>query len=94
LNVARNCVAGNAGQFPARAGDKPLNSNRQDVLLVHVPLDFSDLLVDEMTYRESEAFRASRAKTARKRYWRDPKKARQRSRDYRNKQKCRCNQRK
>jgi hypothetical protein len=36
-----------------------------------------------MTYRESDAFRASRAKTARKRYWRDPEKARQRFRDYR-----------
>jgi hypothetical protein len=35
-----------------------------------------------MTYRESDAFRASRAKTARKRYWRDPEKARQRLRDY------------
>jgi hypothetical protein len=33
-------------------------------------------------YRESDAFRASRAKTARKRYWRDPEKARQRVRDY------------
>jgi hypothetical protein len=36
-----------------------------------------------MTYRESDAFRASRAKTVRKRYWRDPEKARQRLRDYR-----------
>jgi hypothetical protein len=36
-----------------------------------------------MSYRESAAFRASRAKTARKRYWRDPEKARQRARDYR-----------
>jgi hypothetical protein len=33
-----------------------------------------------MSYRESAAFRASRAKTARKRYWRDPEKARQRAR--------------
>jgi hypothetical protein len=33
-----------------------------------------------MTYRESDAFRASRAKTVRKRYWRDPEKARQRVR--------------
>jgi hypothetical protein len=33
-----------------------------------------------MTYRESDAFRASRAKTVRKRYWRDPEKTRQRVR--------------
>ena len=36
-----------------------------------------------MTYRESDAFRASHAKTVRKRYWRDPEKERQRRRDYR-----------
>lgn len=40
-----------------------------------------------MSYRESQAFRASRAKTARKRYWRNPEKERQRCRDYRRKTK-------
>jgi hypothetical protein len=41
-----------------------------------------------MSYRESAAFRASRAKTARKRYWRDPEKGRQRCRDYRERKKA------
>jgi hypothetical protein len=41
---------------------------------------------NQMTYRESDAFRASRAKTARKRYWRNPERERQRSRDYRRRQ--------
>jgi hypothetical protein len=35
----------------------------------------------EHDYRESAAFRASRAKTVRKRYWRDPERARQRLRE-------------
>jgi hypothetical protein len=42
-----------------------------------------------MTYRESDAFRASRAKTARKRYWRDPEKARQRGRKAREREAAR-----
>lgn len=44
-----------------------------------------------MDYRESAAFRASRAKTARKRYWRDPEKGRQRIRDYRERKKAAMN---
>jgi hypothetical protein len=43
-----------------------------------------------MSYRESAAFRASRAKTARKRYWRDPEKGRERCRDYRKRKKERA----
>jgi hypothetical protein len=35
------------------------------------------------TYRDSAKFKASRARTAKRRYWRDPEKARQRNRDYR-----------
>jgi hypothetical protein len=35
------------------------------------------------TYYGSAKFKASRARTARRRYWRDPEKARQRLRDYR-----------
>jgi hypothetical protein len=35
------------------------------------------------TYYGSAKFKASRARTARRRYWRDPEKARQRVRDYR-----------
>jgi hypothetical protein len=35
------------------------------------------------TYYGSDKFKASRARTARRRYWRDPEKARQRLRDYR-----------
>jgi hypothetical protein len=33
------------------------------------------------TYYGSDKFKASRARTARRRYWRDPEKGRQRSRD-------------
>ena len=41
------------------------------------------------TYYGSPKFKASRARTAKRRYWRDPEKARQRCRDYhaRNKRK-------
>ena len=35
------------------------------------------------SYYGSAKFKASRARTARRRYWRDPEKARQRVRDYR-----------
>jgi hypothetical protein len=42
-----------------------------------------------MTYRESDAFRASRAKTVRKRYWRHPEKARQRVRKAREREAAR-----
>jgi len=35
------------------------------------------------TYYGSDKFKASRARTAKRRYWRDPEKARQRLRDYR-----------
>jgi hypothetical protein len=35
------------------------------------------------TYYGSAKFKASRARTAKRRYWRDPEKARQRLRDYR-----------
>jgi hypothetical protein len=35
------------------------------------------------TYYGSDKFKASRARTARRRYWRDPEKGRQRSREYR-----------
>jgi len=36
-----------------------------------------------VSYRDSAKFKASRARTAKRRYWRDPEKARQRLRDYR-----------
>ena len=35
------------------------------------------------TYYGGAKFKASRARTAKRRYWRDPEKARQRLRDYR-----------
>jgi hypothetical protein len=35
------------------------------------------------TYYGSAKFKASRARTAKRRYWRDPEKERQRSRNYR-----------
>jgi len=35
------------------------------------------------SYYDSAKFKASRARTAKRRYWRDPEKARQRLRDYR-----------
>jgi hypothetical protein len=38
-------------------------------------------------YRESAAFRASRAKTARKQYWKDPEKIRQQRREARRRKK-------
>jgi hypothetical protein len=39
-------------------------------------------------YRDSDDFRASRAKTARRRYWANPEKGRERSQAYRQKKKA------
>jgi hypothetical protein len=41
----------------------------------------------KVPYRESDAFRASRARTAKKRYWRDPEKVRQQRRETRRRKK-------